>query len=391
MNNFEALYKKPDGIATRWISFENPTGQKGRAAKENRGAKGHACDILPANGSVMLMDYSGSGVVRSIWLTISEYANPAMLRLIRIEMYWDGSSTPAVNAPLGDFFCFAVGKNTPFQNNLFSSPEGRSFNCFIPMPFKTGARILLRNDSAEVNVPELFYCIMLTDGDEFTRDTLYFHAVWRRENSTTLGRDFEILPRVQGSGRYLGTNIQIRSNPDYQGSWFGEGEVKIYLDGDTDYPTLASTGTEDYVGTGWGQGVYCNNTQGCLQAEKDLGRYSFYRFHIIDPVYFDRDCRVTLQQIGCGNKPVMKRLLASRAKIQVVCRIKKDRVTKVMLLEDPNYSYRDFCMEEDDLCLNFLREDDVSAVAYFYLNSPLNDLPHIQPPSERSTGYDDEC
>jgi hypothetical protein len=132
-------------------------------------------------------------------------------------------------------------------------------------------------------------------------DVLYFHASWRRESPTKVGRDFEILPRVEGKGRFLGANVGVLADPKNLG-WWGEGEVKMYLDGDTEYPTLIGTGTEDYIGTGWGQKPFAGRYQGCYVSDDEAHIYSFYRYHVPDPVYFEKSARVTIQQIGGTSK-----------------------------------------------------------------------------------------
>src|SRR5262249_55481890 len=158
-------------------------------------------------------------------------------------------ATPAVRAPVGDFFCHGPGHTASFWNACFSSPEGRSFNCTVPMPFRTSARIMLVNESGKDN--GAYYEVDCTQGDRHDENTLYFHSYWRRENYTTLRQDMAILPRVQGRGRFLGCNIGARLHPSCTHFWWGEGEVKVYLDGDEEYPTLCGTGTEDYAGSGY--------------------------------------------------------------------------------------------------------------------------------------------
>jgi len=165
-----------------------------------------------------------------------------------LKIYWDGAAKPAVQAPLGDFFCQSMGKMVAFENAFFSSPQGTSFNCIIPMPFRKNAKIVLINESNVNN--GVYYEVDATLGDKHDKQTLYFHSYWRRENPTTLRQDMTILPEINGKGRFLGCNIGVRQNPCCTNFWWGEGEVKVYLDGDTEYPTLCGTGTEDYIGSG---------------------------------------------------------------------------------------------------------------------------------------------
>jgi len=289
-----SLFDKPIGIRSHWISFENAISERGQAALENQGAKGHAFDCVRAGETKTLLDLEETGMICRIWMTIGD-RSPEMLRSLRLEMFWDQSDEPAVSTPLGDFFGVGLGRRTPFENALFSDPEGRSFNCFIPMPFRTGARVTLTNES-EKDLAHLFYDIDLLLDVEHTPSTLYFHTHWRREAPNELGKEYTILPKVVGAGRFLGCNIGIMPDPAYEGAWWGEGEVKVWF-GDDDYPTLCGTGTEDYIGTGWGQGVYANRTQGCLIADKEAGQWCFYRFHL-DLPGSDSDDRRQRQRQG---------------------------------------------------------------------------------------------
>lgn len=213
----QPLYVKPEGTMTRWSSFENLQGLPGRGGMENKGAKGHAYDSLGPGETKTLMEADGPGKITRMWFTIDDRTTPTM-RSLRLSMYWDGATTPAVSVPFGDFFGATVAEPVRFESELFSSPEGRSFNCFIPMPFRTGARVEITNESGQ-RLGSLFYDIDYVLGPPDTTSPLYFHATWRRENPTTLGRDFEILPRIEGKGRFLGTNIGLLKNTLYPGWW----------------------------------------------------------------------------------------------------------------------------------------------------------------------------
>ena len=375
------LFRKADGTVTRWSSFENLNGVKGRGGMENKGAKGHPYDSIKAGETKTLLDIKGCGIVTRIWITIRN-RSPQMLRSLRIEMYWDGAKTPAVSAPFGDFFGVGLGKRVPFENELFSDPEGRSFNCCIPMPFRKAARIIITNDS-DTNIKSIYYDVNYLLTAAHDSDVLYFHTHWRRENPTRLFHDFEILPRVKGKGRYLGTNIGVIADSIYENTWWGEGEVKVYLDGDDKYPTLVGTGTEDYIGTGWGQGVYAHRYQGCLIADKANHQWAFYRYHIPDPVFFDKDCRVTIQQIGGDDKKKVRELIKKGVPLKPISISKDGNFTK--LLENTDEPNLDDPSVPDGWC-NFYRRDDVSATAYFYLDSPENNLPAIAPAAERTKG-----
>jgi len=381
----QEIFRKKSNIETRWASFENPGGTKGAGGQENQGAKGHAFDSVAPGETKVLLDVQGCGTVHRIWLTLRQ-RQPADLRAFRLDMVWDGAEKTAVSVPLGDFFCAGLGL-VPFENELFASPEGQSFITTIPMPFRTAARITLTNESGEP-IPHLFYDINYTLTDQHADDVLYFHAHWRRENPTTLGQDFEILPRVDGNGRFLGACFFVITDPVYAGSWWGEGEVKLYLDGDRDYPTCVGTGTEDYIGTGWGQGKFAQRYQGSLIANNDKGWFSFYRLHIPDPVYFRQDCRVTMQQMGGTNQLTIAKLEANGAVLQPVSIDGGDRKRYHNLL-DENTSLVDSATEPADWC-NFYRQDDWAAVAYFYLDRPGNNLPSLATVSTRVANLEEQ-
>lgn len=376
-------YKLPsNNTTTRWNSFENPEAIKGAGGQENKGAKGHAFDQVGAGKTITLLNVKGAGIINRIWLTISD-RSPIMLRSLRIDMYWDGTDKPAVSAPLGDFFGVGLGQCVPFENELFSDPEGRSFNCYIPMPFKKGARITVTNES-DKDLRSLFYDVNLIQPSQSNDDILYFHAYWNRQLKTVLTKDYEIVPRIEGMGRFLGVNMGVQTNPIYEDTWWGEGEVKIYLDGDTDYPTLIGTGTEDYIGTGWGQGTYAHRFQGSLIADSKKGSFAFYRYHIPDPVYFYQDIKVTIQQIGgCPKEKVMELIANGAPLIPISIDSGKHGLLKLLDQSDsPNLNDPNLL----DGWTNFFRQDDVSSVAYFYLDKPSNNLPALASPEFRTRG-----
>ncbi|MBK5720722.1 DUF2961 domain-containing protein [Dysgonomonas sp. Marseille-P4677] len=363
------VYEKPKGETTNWISFENPTGEKGKAAMTNKGGKGSAFDRLPKGKSCVLLDRKGPGIINRIWLTIDD-RNPEILRNIQLEMYWDDSKKPAVSVPLGDFFCNGLAILVPFENCFFSNPEGRSFNTSIPMPFRSAARILLTNNS-DKDLAHLFYEINITTLNEWNDDMLYFHAYWNRENLTKLGVDHTVLPIIKGTGRFLGMSVGIKTNDVYKDTWWGEGEMKFYIDGDEQYPSLSSTGAEDYIGTAWGQGAYYNWYQGSPIADNQKKQWAFYRFHVQDPIYFYKDIRTTFQQIGGGDYESVLQLHKEGAPLIPVTIDQVDKNKFIRLLEnDKQIPITD--PEFPQGWVNFYRQDDVSSVAYFYLNKPSN-------------------
>ena len=374
------LYQAGTGRLTRWAGFENPKALKGQAGKANSGWKGSAAESLLAGQTKTLLDVKGCGTLQRMWMTLHP-RDPRLLRSLHLRMYWDDSDQPAVSVPLGDFFGHILGRMAPFENEFFSSPEGRSVNCLIPMPFRTAARITLTNESNE-DVLYLFYDVDFELQDRpHAPDTLYFHAYWHRERFTTLGRDFEIMPKVQGRGRYLGAHIGVIANPIYTG-WWGEGEVKIFLDGDTTHPTLNNSGTEDYIGTAWGQGVFRHRYQGALVADAELGHHTFYRYHVPDRVYFDQDARVTIQQMGNDTKENVLKMVAKGLEITPVIIDHGGAQKFVLLLDGKNNP--DLAKDPTPggyVC--YLRRDDVSAVSFFYLDRPANGLPPLAPVAQR--------
>jgi hypothetical protein len=368
------LFKANKDAQTRWSSFENIKAERGKGGIENNSAKGRPYRPVEAGESVVLLDEKGPGIINRMWITVHD-RSPEMLRSLKIEMFWDGERRPAVSVPFGDFFGVGLGRMTPHHNALFSQPEGRSFNCYIPMPFKKSAKIVVTNESKK-RLSNLFFDINFQLLKEWSNDNLYFHAYFNRDTATKLAEDFTVLPNVKGTGRFLGANIGVNANPLYKTSWWGEGEVKIYLDGDKRYPTLAGTGTEDYIGTGWGQGRFINTYQGCTIADDSNMQWTFYRYHVPDPVYFKENCRVTLQQIGGEMKAF-------------VAQLQKARVPLIPVTIDDGKEFHHYYKRNSVLSLdqpglpdgwtNFYRSDDVSSVAYFYLDEPSSSLPSLQP------------
>jgi hypothetical protein len=362
----QELFEIPSGVTTRWYSFENPKGAPGQGGAENEGRKGAASKTVAPGEMVVLADVAGPGVVRRIWLTVP--GTVETLRGFVVRAYWDGQDWPSVEAPLQDFFGLPFARQVPYESALFSNPEGRSFNCIVPMPFRGHARLTITNGSPKEAT--LFYDLDVTLGDDLPKDLAYFHARYRRENPTTPRRDFEILPRVEGRGRYLGANVGVRPTTHPLPFWFGEGEMKVYLDDDTGHPTLVGTGTEDLVGSAWGLGRFDHLYQGApLTADKD-GVWGFYRYHVPDPVYFQKAIRVTLQQIAGGSVSQLRRL----------ARTKRPELVRTHRPFDPG----DYAEEgEEDRWENFETTQDVCATAYWYQTLPSPRWPPLEGYAER--------
>lgn len=357
----------------RWATFENPAAKPGAGGMENNSAKGHAFEPIEAGASATLLNVQGAGMVQRIWLTVSN-RSPEMLRALRIDMYWDGEESPAVSAPLGDFFSISHGRILPFENALFSSPEGRSFNCFIPMPFRKGARITVTNES-DKRLDLFFYDVDFQLVDKLLDDALYFHCHWRRELKTALGKDFELLPDVAGRGRLLGVNMGLITAPEYGKSWWGEGEVKIYLDGDGKFPTIVGTGAEDYVGSGWGLGKFIQRTQGCPVADDSTGYWSLYRFHLQDALFFRQNLRATVQVLGGYMRDDVRTMAAAGAPLIPVTINVPAGCIKLLEGKHPALQDADF----PNGWVNFYRSEDYCSTAYFYLDKASNKLPPLAP------------
>lgn len=290
---------------SRSLSAENPTGEKGKGAMAEpepdsparelgRGWKVRPCINIPTGQTVTLMDHNGPGVIRHIWITCSE----KFYRDLIVRFYWDGLRQPSVEVPLGDLFCNSWG----CRQNILALPvnvnPSGGMNCYFPMPFRKHARITVENQAPE-DVAHFFYTINYTL-EEVSEQALYFHAQWRRSNPLPYGSEHVILEGVRGAGHYVGTFMAWQQN---NAGWWGEGEIKMYIDGDRDFPTICGTGTEDYFGGAWcfGEdfsGPFCGFRQVMKKSGEPGARMTLYRFHVHDPVFFSTDLRVTMQALG---------------------------------------------------------------------------------------------
>jgi hypothetical protein len=293
------------GCEIRTISFENPTGARGAAGRSAGGRKGAPNRFVAPGERLTLAEISGPGRIRHLWLTVPPMPPEAMRALV-LEIFYDDTREPSVSVPCLDFFGLPHGRPAPYHSALSAAQEGRGFNAWLPMPFRRRIRVELWNGSAR-RFP-LYYQLAYTLGSE-SDDIGLLHASFRRENPTALRRDFHIAEGFTGPGRFLGCNVGVRvlQEPDF--SWYGEGEVKMYLDGDGPYPTWCGTGLEDYVGSAWGMGVHATPLQGVPLIVQGPGArmpdfVGFYRWHLPDPIVFREDLRVTIQQIGA--LPVMR-------------------------------------------------------------------------------------
>ena len=304
------LYLKRD-VQSRSLSAENFRGEKGKggmatpetslhppSAKAARdlgpGWKLSPCLLIPAGGSATIMDHQGSGVIRHIWVTL----DPKWYRDLILRVYWDGSEHPSIEAPIGDFMCNSWnGRQNILALPINVNPSG-GMNFYFPMPFQKHARIVVENDSPN-DLPNFFYTINYTM-EPVSADSLYFHALWRRTNPVSYGEDYLLVDGIRGHGQYVGAFMSWQQNND---GWWGEGEIKMFIDGDDGYPTICGTGTEDYFGGAWAfQGEFSAPFLGFQTVTgenmKVGARMTMYRFHVHDPVFFKSDLRVTLQALG---------------------------------------------------------------------------------------------
>lgn len=362
----QQLFEMPANVESSLSSFENPNGVKGAGGKTNKTAKGNAFEWLLPGETKSLLNISGSGSIGRIWLTIDQ--NPIKLRSLRLQMYWDGASKAAVDVPLGDFFCYNLGKPVAFQSALFSSGEGRSFVCYIPMPFRKGAKIILTNDGRET--VKLFYDVDFVKGP-VSPQSMYLHAYWTRQTSSALGADFVPLPKITGKGRFLGMSVGLNTDSAYGKSWWGEGEIKMYLDGDDQYPTIAGTGAEDYIGSAWGLGTFTNLYQGCTIANDSTRQFNFYRWHIPDAIYFNKNIKVVMQQIGGWGETELKQLSTRGVSLKPISVDRPEGFVRLLDMPDaPLITDEKFPKG----WVNFYRVDDYASVSYFYLDQPTSNL-----------------
>jgi hypothetical protein len=254
------------------------------------------CISLPPASVTTLMDVEGPGCIQHVWITTGADGNG--YRDLVLRMYWDGEDASSVEVPLGDFFCNAAG----YQANVTALPINvnprNGMNCYFPMPFHRHARVTIENRHPDAARSGFYYAInyALT---KVAEDDACFHARFRRTNPLPYGEDHVILDGVVGKGQYVGTYMAWQQNNQ---GWWGEGEFKAFVDGDGEFPTICGTGTEDYFGGAWGFGdeTFSAPFLGYPAGGKATtgNRHALYRFHVMDPIRFHSDLRVTMQAIG---------------------------------------------------------------------------------------------
>jgi hypothetical protein len=298
---------------TRSVSPENLTGEKGKGgmASEGTGANaarelGRGWKVSPsvrikAKSVFTMADVPGQGAIQHVWMTPTGNWRYTILRF-----YWDGEATPSVEVPLGDFFANGWGRYAPISSLAVAVNPGSAFNCYWEMPFRRSFRVTAENLSDEEMT--LYYQVDYTL-TEVPKDAAYFHAQFRRVNPLPYKGVYTILEGVRGWGHYVGTYLAwgVRN-----GGWWGEGEIKFYLDGDAEFPTICGTGTEDYFGGSYNfenqkthqYQEFTSPYSGLAQVIRPDGvydsqqRFGLYRWHVMDPVRFERELRVTIQALG---------------------------------------------------------------------------------------------
>jgi len=299
---------------TRSISPENFSGERGAGgmsvdgpAKESARELGQGWKVSPfinigPRETALIADIDGPGAIQHIWLTV----HPTWWRRLVLRVYWDNEKTPSIETPLGDFFANGWCERCNISSLPVAVNPAGGFNSYWEMPFRKHARIEIENLTPD-SLRGLYYQVTyaLTDVLE---DRAYLHAQWRRSNPLAYKDVHTLLDGVKGQGHYVGTYLAWGVNTT---GWWGEGEIKFYLDGDGEFPTICGTGTEDYFGGAWnfehpqGQyGVYSTPYLGLPQVIKPDGlyrsqqRFGMYRWHVPDPIRFQDDLRVTIQALG---------------------------------------------------------------------------------------------
>jgi Protein of unknown function (DUF2961) len=299
---------------TRSISPENFTGEKGKGGMATEGTGAHAARDLGRGWKVspsiviqpgedrVLADIAGSGAIQHIWVTPTEHWRHGILRF-----RWDDQQTPSVECPIGDFFACGWNCYAQISSLAVCVNPGSAFNSYWEMPFRRRCQVTLSNIGHEPMT--LFYQITYVETD-VPDDVGYFHAQFRRVNPLPYKRVYTILDAVRGQGHYVGTYVAWGVNSS---GWWGEGEIKFYLDGDDEWPTICGTGVEDYFCGSYSFQVdepsrnykeFTTPYSGLAQVIHPSGpdesqtRFGMYRWHITDPIRFERDLRVTMQALG---------------------------------------------------------------------------------------------
>ncbi|HDP35613.1 MAG TPA: DUF2961 domain-containing protein [Candidatus Hydrogenedentes bacterium] len=309
------LYRLKDA-KTRSISPENFTGEKGKGgmATLEEGNAAHAARELGQGWKVnpyvhiepgetfTLGEINESGVINHIWMTpVGDY------RLMILRFYWDGEAEPSVEAPVGDFFAagWGMGKEPRITSLAICVNPRSGFNSYWQMPFRKGCRVTMENLGGKKAT--VYYQITYSL-EAVPEDTPYFHAQFRRANPLPYKQDYTIVDGIKGRGNYVGTYLAHGANSP---GWWGEGEIKFFMDGDTTFPTICGTGEEDYFCGSYGYnekkklGMYFYESFSSpytgfhhVKHSGEQRRFGQYCWHITDPIRFEQDLRVTIQSLG---------------------------------------------------------------------------------------------
>ncbi len=316
----ETLTVLNEGESSRSVCAENPTGEKGGGGKSTDGVAKKAArhlgrgwkispyyEIQPGS-EYTLADIDGEGQVESMWFG-GDISRNYILRI-----YWDNEENPGVECPLPEFFAYGwhIESDNPFKgpfSQISSVPiavnPNKGLNCFWTMPFKKSCKVTIENRSSKIYscYYQINYCLK-----KIPENAGYFHAQYRQKCPLQCKEEFVILDEVCGKGKYVGTALFVGLNGE--GNWWGEGEIKFYIDGDKEFPTICGTGTEDYFGGSYDWEVdgryqtYTTPFMGMHQILQPDGlynhqqRFSMYRWHIMDPIRFSDDLKVTIQDLG---------------------------------------------------------------------------------------------
>lgn len=278
-------------------------GRSRAASSHAPGNSNYDCFNIKPGETATIFDVKGTGVINHIWLTFNEAqpnwiskdgsADPSELV---IRMYWDNSAEPAVEAPVGDFFASGFGLRNEIKSLPVLVEGGDAYNCYWEMPFRKAAKITITNEGKKA-CRSFYYQIDYTEHTRLASDVAYFCAQYRQEFPETLGKDY-LIADIAGKGHYVGTVMSVRSRSPY---WFGEGDVKFYIDGEKE-PSIWGTGTEDYFLSAWAFTKNLNPYSGCSYmngGEEDLGTgYSIYRWHVQDPIRFNKSMRFEIEHTG---------------------------------------------------------------------------------------------
>ncbi|MCX7885871.1 MAG: DUF2961 domain-containing protein [Verrucomicrobiae bacterium] len=312
MGRLDSLYRL-SRAQSRSISPENFTGEKGKGGMATEGTGKHAARDLGQGWKVSpsvriepgttftLAEIRGPGCIQQIWMTPT-----GNWRLSIIRFYWDDEQEPSIECPVGDFFACGWGRYCQINSLAVCVNPGSALNCYWPMPFRKKARITFENRDLKPVV--LYYQINYALAP-VPRDAAYLHAQFRRENPLRQKGLYTILDGVRGRGHYVGTYMAWEARSP---GWWGEGEIKFYMDGDRDWPTICGTGTEDYFCGSYNfenretkkYQQFSTPYSGLPQvippdtAYVPPQRFGMYRWHITDPIRFEKDLRVTIQALG---------------------------------------------------------------------------------------------